>query len=268
MAGVFTGTNAGPEGIGLPPPRNIDAAGSAVFVDRMFTIIGGDGREYGPVSAEQVRAWIHSGRANLDTKARTPDSDEWRRLGDYVEFAPPGSLPPVMSAPPSLFGDTESPAGPEFELASLGQRFGAAVIDGMLKALCWLPTASAVWAIVGDQIRAGEQPSPAELMEAMNGVLIKSLPFLIALAVVQCVLLSRLGQSIGKLALGLRIVRTADNTRAGFVHAFLLRGTIPWTIEQIPFLGALFWCADVSLIFGRERRCVHDYIAGTKVIRV
>jgi hypothetical protein len=41
----------------------------------MFTIIGGDGVEYGPVSADQVRAWITAGRANLETKAKTLDAE-------------------------------------------------------------------------------------------------------------------------------------------------------------------------------------------------
>ena len=33
----------------------------------MYTIIGGDGKEYGPVTAEQIRSWIAAGRANLET---------------------------------------------------------------------------------------------------------------------------------------------------------------------------------------------------------
>ena len=35
----------------------------------MFTIIGGDGKEYGPVNTEQLRAWIAAGRANCSAKA-------------------------------------------------------------------------------------------------------------------------------------------------------------------------------------------------------
>jgi uncharacterized RDD family membrane protein YckC len=251
-------------------PTDVDGSGTAVFVTRMFTIIGGDGREYGPVSADQVRAWMSSGRANLDTKARTPDSDEWRRLGDYPEFSETDDDPPVIPAPPEGFDTPQSfvVSEPGIELASLGQRFGAALIDGTLKALCWLPTASAIWAVVGEEIRAGRQPSPAELMAAMDGVLIKSLPFLITLAVAQGVLIARRSQSIGKLIIGIRILRVRSNRPAGFVHGFLLRGTIPWVLEQIPFLGAMFWCLDVSFIFGRERRCGHDFIAGTKVVKV
>lgn len=61
----------------------------------MFTIIGGDGKEYGPASAEQLRGWIKAGRANLDTKAKALGSDEWRRLGDFAEFSGPDAPPPL-----------------------------------------------------------------------------------------------------------------------------------------------------------------------------
>ncbi|MCC6415625.1 MAG: DUF4339 domain-containing protein [Opitutaceae bacterium] len=52
----------------------------------MFTIIGGDGKEYGPAPAAQIRAWIGDGRANLDTQARRAGEDQWRRLGEFPEF--------------------------------------------------------------------------------------------------------------------------------------------------------------------------------------
>ena len=65
----------------------------------MFTIIGGDGKEYGPASADQLRAWISSGRANLETKAKALGTDEWRRLGDFAEFFPTDGAPPVIAAP-------------------------------------------------------------------------------------------------------------------------------------------------------------------------
>jgi len=53
----------------------------------MFIIIGGDGKEYGPVTVDQVRTWIAGGRANLDTKAKAVGSNEWQRLGDFPEFS-------------------------------------------------------------------------------------------------------------------------------------------------------------------------------------
>ncbi|MDB6167717.1 MAG: hypothetical protein JWM88_581 [Verrucomicrobia bacterium] len=65
----------------------------------MFTIIGGDGKEYGPVSAEQIRTWLAGGRANLDTKAKAQGSEEWRRIGDFPDFS--GS-PSRVETPPTV----------------------------------------------------------------------------------------------------------------------------------------------------------------------
>lgn len=89
--------------------RTIDAARSAVFVASMFTIIGGDGKEYGPVTAEQVRAWIAAGRANLDTKAKAVGSDEWKRVGDFAEFT---DAPGAAAVPPSIPATPTRVAGP------------------------------------------------------------------------------------------------------------------------------------------------------------
>jgi hypothetical protein len=56
----------------------------------MYTIQGGDGKEYGPVTAAQVRSWIAGGRANLQTRAKAEGSDEWRTLADFPEVTAPG----------------------------------------------------------------------------------------------------------------------------------------------------------------------------------
>jgi hypothetical protein len=73
----------------------------------MFTIIGADGKAYGPVPADKVREWIAGGRANLQTKAQRAGEAEWKTLGDFPEFAP---APPVVA--PTVVAATEfvSPA--------------------------------------------------------------------------------------------------------------------------------------------------------------
>ncbi len=72
----------------------------------MYKIIGADGREYGPVSTEQLQQWIHEGRANAQTKVQAEGSTEWRTPADFPEFhallgisagAPPPISPPVQS---------------------------------------------------------------------------------------------------------------------------------------------------------------------------
>ena len=66
----------------------------------MFKIIGGDGREYGPVSAEEIRNWISAGRANAETNARRESEADWRPLSSFPEFADSlAARPPQISWP-------------------------------------------------------------------------------------------------------------------------------------------------------------------------
>jgi hypothetical protein len=64
----------------------------------MYIILGADGREYGPVSAEQLRQWITEGRANAQTRVRIEGATDWRTLGELAEF-----FPPLSSQSPSAF---------------------------------------------------------------------------------------------------------------------------------------------------------------------
>jgi hypothetical protein len=66
----------------------------------MYKIIGADGREYGPISAEQLREWIAEGRANGQTRAMVEGAGQWKPLTEYLEFAPAlGRTPPTLTAP-------------------------------------------------------------------------------------------------------------------------------------------------------------------------
>ncbi|MEI8063945.1 MAG: DUF4339 domain-containing protein [Verrucomicrobiota bacterium] len=53
----------------------------------MYKIIGGDGREYGPVSADQLRQWITEGRASAQTQILPEGATTWQSLGSLPEFA-------------------------------------------------------------------------------------------------------------------------------------------------------------------------------------
>jgi len=69
----------------------------------MFKIIGGDGKEYGPVSAEQLHEWVRDGRANAQTLVQAEGSTEWKPLGQFPEFAQAASAtmpPPVVMSQP------------------------------------------------------------------------------------------------------------------------------------------------------------------------
>jgi hypothetical protein len=79
----------------------------------MYRIIGGDQREYGPISAEQMRRWIAEGRLNSQSLVQPEGTSEWRRLAEFPEFAAVlglaplslglGAAPPVAGLAPDLF---------------------------------------------------------------------------------------------------------------------------------------------------------------------
>jgi len=67
----------------------------------MFKIIGADGREYGPVDAAQIRAWLQEGRVDARTIALAEGGTEWKPLNSFPEFASaPATPPPTLTAPP------------------------------------------------------------------------------------------------------------------------------------------------------------------------
>jgi uncharacterized membrane protein len=66
----------------------------------MYKIIGADQKEYGPVTADQIRQWIAEGRANAQTMVRREGETEWKPLAGYPEFAPALGAAPSAAAPP------------------------------------------------------------------------------------------------------------------------------------------------------------------------
>src|SRR5580698_9194381 len=70
----------------------------------MYTIIGGDGKEYGPISEADLRKWIAEGRLSVQSLAKAESDAEFRPLSTFPEFADLFAAPaqpgiaPVLSA--------------------------------------------------------------------------------------------------------------------------------------------------------------------------
>jgi len=52
-----------------------------------YTIIGGDGKEYGPVTEIDIRLWIAEGRLNAQSQAKAEGDAEFRPLAQFPELA-------------------------------------------------------------------------------------------------------------------------------------------------------------------------------------
>ncbi len=124
-----------------------------------YLIIGGDQREYGPITGDEVRKWIAEGRLNAQSRVKAESDAEWRPLSAFPEFADvlaapaasPTSPPPPLVAPSAgwLERDYELDIGGclsrGFEL--LKSHFGVvfvatllfAVIEGLVAGLGAIP---------------------------------------------------------------------------------------------------------------------------------
>jgi uncharacterized RDD family membrane protein YckC len=75
------------------------------------------------------------------------------------------------------------------------------------------------------------------------------------------------GQTIGKRMVGIKVVRT-DGSHASFGRIFLLRNLVSSLPALLPFVGLLYQLViDPIFIFQDSRRCLHDLIADTTVVR-
>jgi uncharacterized RDD family membrane protein YckC len=99
-----------------------------------------------------------------------------------------------------------------------------------------------------------------------SGGLLSMLPGAIILIAVTTWLVVRNGQTIGKKLLGIKVVRTSG-AKAGLGRIFWLRNVIINVVGLIPIVGALVALADALLIFRESRKCLHDQIADTIVIK-
>lgn len=147
-----------------------------------------------------------------------------------------------------------------FPAASLWLRFFAQIIDGFLFFGALVASFMLMMALFGKEI------DKAHLVSARNFtplIVLGSLPLI--LSIVQWVLISNDGQTIGKKLLMIRIV-TMRGTLPGFVQGVILRNWLRTVLNAfIPFFGLL---DPTCAILFESRRSLHDLISGTRVVQV
>jgi len=68
----------------------------------MYKIIGADGREYGPLAAEQLHQLATEGRTNPQTLTQVVGSTEWKPLAFFPELSQ--TMPPMVPSAPTTSG--------------------------------------------------------------------------------------------------------------------------------------------------------------------
>jgi uncharacterized RDD family membrane protein YckC len=159
-------------------------------------------------------------------------------------------------APPSARIDDPSPAPGEMALAGRGTRFLAGLIDTAIAVgILWLVSKVTPW-----------NPFSAEGAGTFMGTLVNGAVGLALFIAVHGWLLVQHGQTIGKRLLRLRIVRP-DGARVDAVRILGLRYGIGSIASSVLYVGMLYALVDCLMIFGQQRRCLHDLLADTIVVR-
>ncbi|WP_374346974.1 RDD family protein [Chitinimonas sp.] len=140
--------------------------------------------------------------------------------------------------------------------ASRWKRLWASLIDTITIAVITVPVGFFIGAFNG--ITTGQQPG---LLTSLALALLG----LIVFFAINYNFLVKNGQTVGKKVLGIKIVGINGEPVTFQQHlikryaAFMLPG-------QIPLIGPLINLVNILFIFGKEARCGHDHIAGTKVV--
>ena len=161
--------------------------------------------------------------------------------------------------PATTSEEAGTPSGPE--LAGRGRRLGAYIIDTIIAGIVLVAVAYFNPGPLGiTMLDIMRDPMTQQMSTA------GSIWFLIIFMAINSYLLVTKGQTLGKRMLGIRIVDAASNGAATAVKLLGLRYVLVLLVMAIPMIGQLLGLADALFIFRSDRRCVHDLLAGTKVV--
>ena len=178
--------------------------------------------------------------------ARRPGSARASSGGGAVAAAVPmdgGFDAAVAAAAPGIYSSGA--------LASRGSRLAASILDVLIALASMAP---------GFLLMSRGASSPEEMLQ--KGAL-AAMVGPVLLGVYYMIILARDGQTLGKKVMKIRIVRFDDGSNPGFGKVVGLRVFLNGLLGYIPFYALV----DVLFIFGSKQRCVHDLIAGTKVVQ-
>jgi uncharacterized RDD family membrane protein YckC len=222
-----------------------------------------NGAQLGQMPEEEIVRRLQSGDLASGDLCWTDGMGDWVPLG--AKFALQTSAPAAVAmnpyAPPSANVLTAPRAADTLELADRGTRLGAALIEGFIFVIAALPI------LISTALASTAESASGTPAEPNVPLIILGIVLVLALAIYQLVMLATRGQSIGKRIVGIRIVTHPDGANPGGVKTILMRGFIPGIISNIPLLGFLFSITNICFIFREDRRCIHDLIAGTQVVK-
>lgn len=217
-----------------------------------YKIIGGDGREYGPVTLDELKSWIRDGRVGRQTHIWRSDLGNWLAASQYQELQ--SELALHKGGATGVEGD--------FEPVGFWPRAAALIVDMILIYaafwLLWVPLAKLMgWPVEFKMPMSGSQRLDDFMPLIMIGLKQTALSFTLRL-IYEVLMNGKYGATLGKMIVGAKIVRL-DGSALGYKFAFF-RFLARIVSDLTCYIGYLI------VFFREDKRALHDLIAGTRVI--
>jgi uncharacterized RDD family membrane protein YckC len=238
-------------------------------------------QQAGPYSLEQLNQMLASQQVLLTDLAWHQGLSEWKALGELTQgqmiYQPEG----YASAQASNFEakiEVQPKARPTVELASLGQRAFAKGLDLLL----WLPAAAIpsfflkpeqfgqLEALQSKMQNAATSTEAQKLQSELWSLIPPEawqmmLVYLILMLIVQALLITKTGQSIGKRLSKIQIVDQENHTTVSLWRGFTLRSIVFIFLNIIAF--PIITLVDYAFGLSQKRQTLHDKLAKTTVIK-
>ncbi|NKZ06378.1 RDD family protein [Actinomadura latina] len=189
----------------------------------------------------------------------------------------PGYGQPLPKAPP--LPGYGMPGGPQDGPAGRLARLGAGILDSAVLSIAAVPAALASirWDKMQESLESGEPISnPLDMYNIPVLLISYTVVFVLGFGYFT-VLHAKFGQTLGKKAFGIRVVKASDRSavtwgqacaRQGFVYAIaLVTVAINFVSAGGAVLGLLGLLDTAWILWDERRQAVHDKVAGTVVMK-
>lgn len=251
-------------------------------------------QQAGPYSLDQLNQMLANQQVLLTDLVWHQGMPEWKALGELTQgkfiYQPEGFTPPLDPVPPTQNTQAntiyQNPSiqnisvkkNSQVELASIASRISAKIVDLLL----WIPSII----IMTLFFKPDQLPKLVELQHQMQAAtttdqatelqsqLFQLIPmeawqavaiYIFVMLIVQAIMISKFGQSIGKRLFKLQIVDADNNQPVSLFRAFTLRSVVFIFLNFLLFPFITFF--DFIFAMSKKRQTLHDKLSKTIVIK-
>ncbi|SPT50477.1 RDD family protein [Actinomadura madurae] len=213
--------------------------------------------------------------------AQPPPAAGSGRPGGPLPQAPPvpGYGPPGVPQPGAPYPGGPYPGGPQDMLAGRGARLGAGILDSILISVVAMPAVlfSIRWDKMQESVESNQPiTDPMDVYNIPRLLTGYAIVFVLSFAYFT-VLHAKTGQTLGKKACGIRLVKASDQSavtwgqvigRQGFIYAISITTGVLNLLSPAAGILGIVGLLDVAWILWDDRRqALHDKVAKTIVVK-